>query len=622
MDTIASEIPAGTSRKSTGDLSYEKHLLQMFDESPFGMAFTGMDYHFKKVNASFSRMMGYTESELRTMTFRDLTHPDEVERDANAIRDLIEDRIPSYQTEKRYIRKNGEVLWGSVTVSVMRDENGNPSDHLVMVEDISERKRFQEELLILKNRYELVSVTSGQAVYDYDINSGIILWSGNTEEILGYKSEEIGDIRKWEALIHPDDRKDAMEELDRSMEGSGIYDISYRFRHKGGEYLHMHDKGVFLRDGKGQSVSMIGMMQDRTILINAQMELQENEERYRTLFDVSPSGIILSDLQGKIIDINDEVKKMSGFTKEELIGRDIRLMVPREGWKDIRKHIKKILTGGIFDHEVINVRKDGTLLDLELRETLIHLPDGRFGILAVSNDITERKKAERTLEDSRDKLENFARHLQAVREAEREYISREIHDDLGQSLTILRLDAARIMKKLVEANDLQTIEAARIQTEEMISVIDATIQSAKKIAFELRPRILDDLGLFPAIQLQVEEFNKRSDIHCRLVIDSPPAELNPDKSIAVYRIVQEALTNILRHSGAANAMVRIRSQKSVLTITITDNGIGLTEKKLRESQSLGILGMNERASLLDGTLKITGKENKGTKVELTVPLIH
>lgn len=230
-----------------------------------------------------------------------------------------------------------------------------------------------------------------------------------------------------------------------------------------------------------------------------------------------------------------------------------------------------------------------------------------------------RKDTESELTESREQLKNFAAHLQTVREEERIYISRELHDNLGQSLTALRIDLFRLVKKFSTDEKNEIMINASQQTQQMITLVDSIIQSIRTIARELRPSVLDDLGLLAAIEWQIEEFSKRSGIKCRIVSSLKKVDVPKTHSIGVFRIVQESLTNILRHSGASEVTIRLFEKDSITKIEIEDNGCGIKDTDVSNPKSLGLLGMRERALLFGGEFSIKGMKNKGTKITLTIP---
>jgi signal transduction histidine kinase len=238
-----------------------------------------------------------------------------------------------------------------------------------------------------------------------------------------------------------------------------------------------------------------------------------------------------------------------------------------------------------------------------------------FGWVSVVRDITEKVEAERELHNSREQLRKFSTYLQSVREEERKSFAREIHDELGQALTALKMDTSWLGKKI--PSDRQSIHE---KIKSMGKLINTTIQSVKRISTELRPGLLDDLGLASAMEWQADEFQKRTGISCELVMYEEDIVQDPAFSTDVFRIFQEALTNIARHSKATKVMASLELIEGNLILTVSDNGKGITEDQISNPNSFGLIGMKERAHRWNGTFEISGRRDQGTTITLSIPL--
>jgi len=226
----------------------------------------------------------------------------------------------------------------------------------------------------------------------------------------------------------------------------------------------------------------------------------------------------------------------------------------------------------------------------------------------------KNRLAEQEIRVSRERLHHLAAHLQRVREEERTTIARDIHDELGQMLTALKLNLSRTAKDSSESYPEITLKLKKD-----IDMVDAVIKSVKRICTELRPSMLDFLGLGPAIEWQVEEFEKRSGIECNASLDPENIDIKPDMAIALFRILQESLTNVMRHADATKVEVTLKENADSITLEIDDNGVGLTEKQLEKSDSFGILGMRERVYQWKGSVSVISTPSKGTKIVVIIP---
>jgi len=223
--------------------------------------------------------------------------------------------------------------------------------------------------------------------------------------------------------------------------------------------------------------------------------------------------------------------------------------------------------------------------------------------------------AEEALNKSHEQLRQLATHLEKVRETERTHIAREIHDELGQQLTGLKMDISWLGRKITnQGNDV------KLKINETIHLIDLTVKTVRRIATELRPSILDDLGLLAAMEWQSEEFEKRSEISCVFSSNVTEANVSADLATGIFRIYQESLTNVLRHSAASQVKSFLKIKEGILEFSISDNGKGFIANEIANKKTLGLLGMKERTNLLGGSYEITSKPGKGTSVLIIVPL--
>ncbi|MBM4294114.1 MAG: sensor histidine kinase [Deltaproteobacteria bacterium] len=254
------------------------------------------------------------------------------------------------------------------------------------------------------------------------------------------------------------------------------------------------------------------------------------------------------------------------------------------------------------------------------RKHLEILVEARTAELSKANEqlqqeISERTKAEDELKRSQEQLRDLASHLQFIREEERGQIAREIHDELGQALTALKMDVHWLSHKLPQD---QALLSGKIKS--MSGLIDTTVQSVRRISSELRPKLLDDLGLSAAMEWQANEFMSRAGIQCNISSEPEDIILDQARSSAFFRIFQETLTNIARHAHATKVEVILQEDSETVELIVRDNGQGITERQIADAKSYGIIGIRERVHSLGGDLKITGAPNKGTTVQVRIPI--
>ena len=275
--------------------------------------------------------------------------------------------------------------------------------------------------------------------------------------------------------------------------------------------------------------------------------------------------------------------------------------------------------GSVRDFEAHLRTKGGDRRVLLLSAERIEL-DGQSCTLHSGQDITERKLAEVVVKASEERLRALSARLQSVREEEGKRIAREIHDELGGALTGLKWDLEEIGKSLSGLESGGTLRAIREKIPVMTGLIESTITTVRRISSDLRPSVLDDLGLIAAVEWQLQQFQTRTGIQCASETALDAVDLDRERATAVFRIFQEILTNVLRHARATRVGVQVRKESGSFVLEVKDNGCGITADDQVSSASLGLLGMRERALLVGGEVAICGAEGKGTSVVVRVPV--
>ena len=345
--------------------------------------------------------------------------------------------------------------------------------------------------------------------------------------------------------------------------------------------------------------------------------LRDEKKFSDSLIASMPYGFSVLDRQGVHINVNPALCQMTGYSREDLAAmKPPYIYWAPEDIKSIEKALERTLRGDLNDHEFTFIRKDGARFPVIISPSTIKNKQGEIiSTFAAIKDITEQKKAEEKLKRSREQFRNLAAYLQTAREEERTLMAREIHDELGQALTALKMDISWLAKRIPKKNKplLEKIKA-------MSNLTDATIKTVQKISTELRPGLLDDLGLNAAIEWQAEEFQKRTGIICIVVIDPEDIQVDQDLSTTIFRIFQETLTNVARHANATQVKVLLKKNDKKLTLEIQDNGIGILEKQISDPKSLGLSGIQERVKSWGGEVKIRGKKGRGTSISIIIRL--
>ncbi len=371
-------------------------------------------------------------------------------------------------------------------------------------------------------------------------------------------------------------------------------------------------------EGIGKIV--LSVVKDITKRKNAEFEVLKNEKRYRMLFNNGNDAVFVNHIRDDnrfdhFIEVNDIACFRLGYTRDVLQRMDLYAIIPDKYSKELDKAITELQRENHVIFEVMQLRKDNRLIPVEISAHLFEF-DHKPTVLSIARDITERKRGESRLKQTSTQLRNLASRLQAIREEERTMISREIHDELGQVITVLKIQITLLANKL--RKDQKHLKERLVSASNML---DQMVETVQKITSKLRPEILDELGLIPAIEWQAQQFQHHTGITCDPTLPGAEIVLEKEKSTAIFRIFQEALTNVARHANADKISVILRQESGQLILEVTDNGQGIRKSQIDNSRSLGILGMKERALVLGGIVTINGVPEKGTNVKVEIPLV-
>jgi PAS domain S-box-containing protein len=482
-------------------------------------------------------------------------------------------------------------------------------------QELQERKQAEQELRASEERFATIFRSSpnplGIARYSdgqvLDVNDRWLQASGfSKEELVGRYDVQTG---LWD---HLEVRQQVLEIL---REHRRLRDLEMTYRTKSGEErIALLSVESLLLSGEDCNLWTIQDLTDRKRMEEA---LRQSEEMFRSLTE-STSAWVFIEQNNYCCYVNSAAERGTGYTREELAVMNIwELAHPdHQQWIQSRVAARKQNLPLPSKYEVRVLSKTSEERWLELTTTPIEYR-GAFAVLGTAFDITARKCAEEQLKISEQQLHQLAGYLQTVREDERTAIAREIHDELGQALTAMKMDLVWLNHHLPKAADsLQKRLAVTIE------LVNSTINTVRKLATQLRPGILDDLGLTAALEWQAQEFQARTGITCEFDNLAEFFDLEPARATAIFRICQEALTNVARHARATKVTISLQQESSNLRLEVSDNGRGVTDNELANPRSLGLLGMRERAFLLGGSFRINRRPSGGTMVTAQIPRLQ
>jgi PAS domain S-box-containing protein len=536
----------------------------------------------------------------------------------------------SQECELRLVKPGGAPFWAHLTGIAVREENDALIIRLVL-SDIS--KRRQNEILLqaseqrfrsfVENLNDVLFVLTPSGMFSYV--------SPQWRDVFGYElSETVG--QPFQPFVHPDDVPACSSFLQTVLStGEKQSVVEYRVRRKDGSYVWYKANASLIKDPVSNELSVVGIGRD--ITDHRQMQaLRASEERYRHMFDRAGEGILILSTDGKIVAANNSFAQMHGYTVQEILGMSIRDFDSPEATQQAPGRVARMLAGEALVFEIEHYHRDGYLFPLEVSASLIEV-NGELLFQSFVRDIFERKLAQADLkkfaadqaqmtielQSAVDSLRRQSANAEHDLEKEKAHIARELHDELGQLLAAVRMDTELLKMEYGETEpELQT------KTNKMLNTLDRALVSMRRAVIHLRPPVLD-MGLLPALEWLRDDFTRMFGINCQLSCDAINPKLDNEQLTVVFRITQESLTNVAKHSRAGFVHINAQVSNNVLHLTVQDNGIGFDfdfnqDASRRGLQSFGLQGMRERIMAFNGSLAIDTAPGKGCCVHFSVPV--
>jgi PAS domain S-box-containing protein len=481
----------------------------------------------------------------------------------------------------------------------------------VTIERMAEMKIKESEARLLEAQ-EIGHIGS----WETDLNSLNVIWSPETFKIFELDSDTFQPTHTtFLEYVHEEDRANVDRTFRDSMTSDQPNMSEHRIITRAGKVKWLEERWVFTKGSQYSHARAVGTCQDITERKKAELQIETEKQLSDSLIQGLPGIFYLYDRDGRFKRWNKNLEEVSGYSAE-----DIRNMQPLDFFHHdqeeiISAKINSIFTTGKGEISADLYTKDKRKIPYFLNGYRIQL-EGNHYLVGMGIDISERVRIEEALTSYANEVKKLTAHLEKIREEERTRIAREIHDELGQQLTGLKMDIEWIAKKISPGG------AILEKITEMIFLIDQTVITIRRIVSELRPGVLDDLGLVAALEWQGKEFEKRTGIKCDSEVRIDNKNFGKELSINLFRIYQEALTNIARHSKATQAKTILEEINNNLILTVKDNGIGFEKEKSKIGGSWGLVGMRERATLFKGSIAINAdtSEGGGTIVQIKIPI--
>jgi PAS domain S-box-containing protein len=652
----------------------EERFRAIYEQAAISIVQAEPDGKFVGANPRFCELLGYTEAQLQTMLLRDVTHPDDRAADEANLASALVGEQSTFSVEKRYIHANGSVVWTELSATLVTNVDGGTPYWIGAITDITERKRAEEALRRANRALRVASHCNEAVIYavseqrllqdlchilvddggylmawvglardDEDKTVQPMTWAGVEDGYLdttriSWADSALGRgptgtaIRSGEPVVCRDILNDPQfapwrdDAVRRGYQALIALPLQLSGKQAGALNIYANDPASFdtaevqlLMDASREVAHGIGVLDVRREHDAAVRAVEQREERLRQALNAAGAGAWEWDVQTDEVSWSDENYYLLGLDPsvgpagyqrwfervhpDDQAAAEIRVADALERREDLNIEFRI-------------VRPDGTVRWINdvgrLRFDENGEPSAMYGIQI---DITERRATENAVRRSREQLRRLAARLQEVREEERTAIAREIHDELGQALTGMKMDLSWLIGRLP-----RTWKRAHARADELQHLVDDTITSVRDLSARLRPSVLDDLGLDAAIEWLAQDVERRADLQIHVNGGLGDTLLVRDRATALFRIVQEALTNVVRHAEASKVDIRLSAADDMVVVEITDDGKGMHGNELDSGTSLGLIGMRERAGALGGRVTFAKGANGGTVVTARIPM--
>ena len=586
--------------------SSEERFRSVFENTSVGAIVVERDGRIVQVNREFAAITGRDVGALMGAGYKDILHPDDLAPLLELREQLLDGQIPGYVQEARIVRPGGTIAWVHISVGAVRNSAGRVAQTLALVHDVSGHKRAVFE----RDQFFELSVDMFVIV---DLGGVIHRTNASFERILGFSADELNRMHYLD-LVHADDRDALRLELARLSAGLPAELVDVRGRDKAGQYHDVRwsaavwsERGLVLAVGRDISTRR-----------EAERALRAREAMLARAEQMALMGSFHVDPQQGAVQCSQGFLRLAGVAGDGTVldlDAVVRLFAPSDQAAHVEAH------GTQRELSLHLARGDAAPREWQLTIEPDSTPQGQAaGVAVACLDVTAFRHATRQAQRSEQRLRALADRLQGIREEERTRISREIHDELGQLLTALKIDITMLVRDFGGTGT--TLDKPRL-LEDMRSMgrmVDSTLLSVRRIARQLRPEVLDALGLVPAIEWQASDVQARTGLQC--VVEAPQTwnDIEPRLGTALFRIVQEALTNIVRHAGASRVRIRLHRTPGEMLMTVQDDGKGFEVDNDEANISLGILGMRERAISSGASFDIDSRPGEGTCITVRMPV--
>ncbi len=486
------------------------------------------------------------------------------------------------------------------------NEEGEVIKLLGIVQDITERKQVEKELAKEKQRFQLVAQTTSDVIWDFDLTDNNLWWSKGFEDHFGYDISRLADdLSSWTDHIHPEDKDRATESLEKAINGEDkFWQEQYRFKLSDGSSAHIIDQGIIIRNENGEAVRMVGTLNNITERVEAEQRLRESEKKYRHIFKDNPEPMwIYNPDTLEFVEVNQAAIKHYGYSEKEFLNMTLADIRPPENIEKLKNAIDKHRSEKSYFGEWRHLKKNGSLIHVEVTAANVQYKDKTYR-LALMHDITEQKHMQQKIIESVIEGEN----------RERKRIAHELHDGLGQYLVAANMNLESIKKDI-----RQLPEKREQQFQTGLSLLKNALSETRSIAYNLMPKTIAEYGLVMAVKNLIQNLQKSSDIIFHFDYNKEELNLKDQAEINIYRIIQELLSNAVRHADCSTISTKLQVNHNSVKLIIEDDGKGAQLEEKHGNKGLGLRSIKTRVSNLQGTLDIKSQPGEGMTATINIP---
>ncbi len=566
---------------------------------------------FLRWNAKFSAVTGYSDSEIRQLHPLMLLPEKDKEKLVSKYANVLENKEESAEVE--FITKSGEAIPYYFT-GVAIEYEGETCVMGVGI-DISDTTKTRRQILEVTEMMERAEAHAHMGSWEYDVVKQLGKWSKQTFRFFNLPySDTPPSFGDYLELIHEDDRPAIAKMLEDIQQGIIPTIPMYRTNPEKLPLRYLKPSWAADRDENGNVIRIYGADIDVTEQIHSAKAISTEKILSDTVINSLPGVFSMFDSKGTPLRWNHNFETIMGYSAVEISKMNPVEFFAATDRERISKNFAGVLEKGGNSFEVTFKTKRGELIPYYLVSRAVEY-QGEICMIGLGIDISERKKKEEEVREISDQLRSLMAHQQTVREEERKRIAREIHDELGQQLTAVKMDVAWIDKKVPDESDL-----LKKKLKNVIGLLDSSNLSIRKILNELRMGILDHYNIVEALKLQGQQFSGQTGVNLTFESDRPDVQTTETMATCLYRVYQEALTNITRYAGAAKVITKLWQDDESVYLQITDDGKGFDKNVLKSGRSFGVLGMKERVASLQGTFDLKTAPGKGTQITISIPL--